>query len=281
MSVLLETTARPLSLRRVRISGLTIAGGLVLAILVLAAALAPVIANWGPTEIDFKAQLVGPGSPGHLLGTDDNGMDIFSRLLFAARLDLGIAVAAVGIAVLFGSVLGASVGYVGGWLDELAMRVMDVFQSFPAFVLALGMATMLGTSTVNLIVVIALANTPSYVRLMRSEVRGVREQGWVEAAHCAGLGRAHILFRQVLPNSLRPVLVIAPLNCGWAILMLAGLSFVGLGVRLPTPEWGAMIAAGADDLVGGQWWTSVFPGLMLLVAVLGFNLVGEGLQERQ
>jgi peptide/nickel transport system permease protein len=281
VSVVTETAPRPLRWRRAHVGGLTAAGGAILATVTVAAVLAPWIANWGPTTIDFDAQLVGPGSPGHLLGTDHNGMDIFSRLLYAARLDLGIAVAAVVIAVLVGGVIGACVGYMGGWLDELTMRTTDVFQSFPAFVLALGVATMLGTSTVNLIVVIAVVNTPSYVRLMRAEVRGVREEGWVDAARCAGLGWGHILFRQVIPNSLRPILVIAPLNCGWAILMLAGLSFVGLGVALPTPEWGAMIATGADDLVGGQWWTSVFPGLVLFVTVLGFNLVSEGLQGKK
>jgi peptide/nickel transport system permease protein len=267
--------------RRVRVGGLTAVGGTVLLLVALAALLAPFIASWQPTTIDFNATLVGPGAAHHPLGTDHNGMDMLSRLLFAARLDLGIAVAAVAIAATVGSTLGGIVGYVGGWLDEVTMRVMDVFQSFPAFVLALAVATMLGTSTVDLIAVIALVNAPSYVRLMRAEVRSVREEGWVEAARCAGLSWPHILFRQVVPNSLRPVFVIAPLNCGWAILTLAGLSFVGLGVKLPTPEWGAMIALGADDIVSGQWWTSVLPGLFLFVSVLGFNLLSEGLQSRR
>lgn len=265
--------------RRRPIHGLTAAGVIVLLLVAAAAVLAPFIAGWRPTSIDFNAQLVGPGSPGHPLGTDHNGMDVLSRLLFAARLDLGVAVASVAVAAGIGGTLGALVGYAGGWLDEVTMRVMDVFQSFPAFVLALGVATMLGSSTLNLIEVIALVNAPSYVRLMRSEVRSLREAGWVEAARCSGLGWPHILFRQVIPNSLRPVYVIAPLNCGWAILMLAGLSFVGLGVKLPTAEWGAMIASGADDMVSGQWWTSVLPGLFLFVAVLGFNLTSEGLQS--
>jgi peptide/nickel transport system permease protein len=267
--------------RRVAFGGLTVAGAVILLLVAAGAVFAPFIASWRPTTIDFNATLVGPGSPHHALGTDHNGMDILSRLLFGARLDLGIAVAAVAIAATIGSVIGGLVGYAGGWLDEVAMRVMDVFQSFPAFVLALAVATMLGTSTIDLIAVIALVNTPSYVRLMRAEVRTVREEGWVEAARCSGLSRSHILFRQVIPNSLRPVFVIAPLNCGWAILTLAGLSFVGLGVRLPTPEWGAMIALGADDMVSGQWWTSVLPGLFLFVSVLGFNLLSEGLQARR
>jgi peptide/nickel transport system permease protein len=279
MSSVLQAAALPR--RWTRIGGLTLAGGIVLVLLAAAAVLAPVIAEWRPTTIDFNAQLVPPGSPHHLLGTDDNGMDMLSRLLYASRLDLGVAVAAVAIAASVGGGLGACVGYLGGWLDEVAMRVVDVFQSFPAFVLALGVSTMVGTSTLDLIGVLALVAGPGYVRLMRSEVRGVREEGWVEAARCAGLSWPHILFRQVIPNALRPVFVIAPLNCGWAILTLAGLSFVGLGVRLPTAEWGAMIAAGADDLVGGQWWTSMLPGLFLFVAVLGFNLTSEGLQSKR
>jgi len=267
--------------RRKAIGGLTVVGGALLLLVGVGAILAPFLASWRPTTIDFNASLVGPGSPHHPLGTDHNGMDILSRLLFAARLDLGIAVAAVAVAASVGSAVGGLVGYVGGWVDEVAMRVMDVFQSFPAFVLALAVATILGTSTVDLIGVIALVNAPGYVRLMRAEVRTVREEGWVEAARCAGLGWMHVLFRQVIPNSLRPVFVIAPLNCGWAILTLAGLSFVGLGVKLPTPEWGAMIALGADDMVSGQWWTSVLPGLLLFVSVLGFNLLSEGLQSRR
>jgi peptide/nickel transport system permease protein len=159
------------------------------------------------------------------------------------------------------------------------MRVMDIFQSFPAFVLALAVAAILGTGTGNLIFVIALVNAPGYVRLMRAEVRSTREHGYVEAARAAGQTSLDVLLRQVVPNSLRPILVVAPLNCGWAILTLAGLSFLGLGVQVPEPEWGAMIATGADDLVSGKWWTSVAPGLLLFVTVLAFNLLSEGGQS--
>jgi peptide/nickel transport system permease protein len=168
------------------------------------------------------------------------------------------------------------VGYLGGWLDEVAMRVVDVFQSFPAFVLALAVVAVLGNDLVNLVEVLALVSAPGYVRLMRTEVRSAREHGWVEAARAAGMSWPSILFRQVIPNTLRPVLVIAPLNCGWTILTLAGLSFLGLGVQLPEAEWGAMIATGANQLVSGEWWTSVIPGLALLVTVLAFNLTSEG-----
>jgi peptide/nickel transport system permease protein len=254
--------------------------GAAIVLVVAAASLAaPLLSRWGPTDIDFAAIDVGPGAPGHPLGTDLNGMDLWSRVLYAGRLDLGVAVAAVAIAVALGGVLGAAIGYAGGWVDEVGMRVIDVVQSFPAFVLALAVATLLGRGTINLIVVIALVNAPSYVRLMRAEVRSTREHGYVEAARCAGESELSILFRHVFPNSVRPLLVIAPLNCGWAILTLAGLSFLGLGVQIPEPEWGAMIAAGAEQVVSGRWSTSVVPGVALFVTVLGFNLLGEGLLD--
>jgi peptide/nickel transport system permease protein len=251
---------------------------LLLALVVLAAG-APLFSHWGATQIDFSSTDVRPGVHGHLLGTDNNGMDIWARILYAGRIDLGIAVAAVAIAVSIGSVLGGLIGYVGGWVDEIAMRAMDIVQSFPAFVLALAVATLVGQSFLHLVGVLAFVNGPSYVRLMRSEVRSTREHGYVEAARCAGETNRSILFRHVIPNSLRPSLVVAPLNCGWAILTLTGLSFLGLGVKIPQAEWGAMIANGTDDLVQNHWWPSVIPGIALFVSVLAFNLLGEGLLD--
>jgi peptide/nickel transport system permease protein len=259
---------------------LTVAGIMLLCVIVALALLAPVISQWGPTEIDFNYILSPPGSPGHPLGTDKNGMDILSRILYAARIDVGIALASVAIAASVGSTFGAIVGFVGGWVDDIAMRVVDVFQSFPAFIFALGVAVVVGTSIPSLITLLAIVNAPSYVRIMRAEVRAVKEHGWVEAARCSGLSSFDILFRQVVPNSLRPVLVIAPLNCGWVILLLAALSFVGLGIPVPDAEWGAMISAGTDEIATGQWWTSVVPGVMLFLTVLAFSLASEGAQSR-
>jgi peptide/nickel transport system permease protein len=258
---------------------LALVGGLLLVALVVLGAGAPLFTHWGSTEIDFSAIDTAPGVHGHLLGTDQNGMDIWSRILYAIRIDLGIAVASVAIAVSIGTVVGGLIGYIGGWLDEIGMRTMDVIQSFPAFVLALAVAALLGRGLINLVAVIALVNAPSYVRLMRSEVRSTREHGYVEAARSAGETNASILFRHVIPNSLRPSLVVAPLNCGWAILTLAGLSFLGLGVQIPEAEWGAMISTGSDDLVRHHWWPSVVPGVALFVSVLAFNLLGEGLLD--
>jgi peptide/nickel transport system permease protein len=262
------------------LSPLSIFGIVLLCVIVVLAAAAPLITKWGPTEIDFNYILSPPGTPDHLLGTDRNGMDILSRILYAARIDVGIALASVAIAASVGSAIGAVIGFVGRWFDDIAMRVVDVFQSFPAFIFALGVAVVVGTSTPSLIALLAIVNAPSYVRIMRAEVRAVKEHGWVEAARCSGLSSTNILFRQVVPNSLRPVLVIAPLNCGWVILLLAALSFVGLGVPVPEAEWGAMISAGTEEIATGQWWTSVVPGVMLFLTVLGFSLASEGAQSR-
>ncbi|MFE9657025.1 ABC transporter permease [Micromonospora sp. NPDC006431] len=254
-------------------------GAAILTVVVVAAVFAPLLSSWGETEIDPASTLAAPGG-GHLLGTDGNGMDIWSRVLYAARLDLGIAVAAVALAVVAGTLLGLVAGYRGGWLDDVLMRVVDIFQAFPTFILALAVAALLGNGPLNLVLTIAAVNAPAYARLVRAEVRTLRELPFVDAAVTSGASTAGILWRHLLPNSLTPVRVIAPLNCGWAMLTLAGLSFLGLGVSIPAAEWGAMISLGAADVVGGRWWTSVPPGLALLVCVLGFSLLGEGLQER-
>jgi peptide/nickel transport system permease protein len=258
---------------------LALVGGLLLLVIVVLGGGAPLFTHWGSTQIDFNSIDTPPGVHGHLLGTDMNGMDVWARTLYGARIDLGVAVASVAIAVAVGGVLGGLIGYVGGWVDELGMRAMDIIQSFPAFVLALVVAALLGRGLFDLIVVLALVSAPSYVRVMRSEVRATREHGYVEAARSAGEPSTSILFRHVIPNSLRPLLVVAPLNCGWSILTLAGLSFLGLGVQIPTAEWGAMISGGSDDLVRNHWWPSVVPGVALFLSVLAFNLLGEGILD--
>ena len=254
-------------------------GAGILVVAVLAALLAPLLSSWGPTEIDPAGTLAAPGN-GHLLGTDGNGMDVWSRVLHAARIDLGIAVCAVALAVVIGTVLGLLAGYLGGWFDDVMMRIVDIFQAFPTFILALAVAALLGNGFINLVITIAAVNAPAYARLVRAEVRTLREMPYVDAAKTSGASTAGILWRHLLPNSLTPVRVIAPLNCGWAMLTLAGLSFLGLGITVPTAEWGSMISLGTSDVVAGRWWTSVPPGLALLVCVLGFSLLGEGLQER-
>ncbi|MCH8111872.1 MAG: ABC transporter permease, partial [Proteobacteria bacterium] len=245
----------------------------------LGAAFAPLLSAWGPEDIDFSAFLVAPG-PGHIMGTDGNGMDIWSRILYAARIDLGVALGAVALAVCVGSLIGGLVGYIGGWVDEIAMRITDIVQAFPAFILALTVSAMFGGGLFKLTLVIGFIFAPAYIRIMRGEIRALRERTFVEAAECSGNTRFQILVRHLFPNALTPLLVIAPLNCGWAMLTLAGLSFLGLGVPIPEAEWGAMISAGAADVVGGRWWTSIYPGMALFISVLSFNLIGEGFLER-
>lgn len=258
---------------------MVLTGLAILACVALAAIFAPWLTRWGPEEMDMLYFLEGP-MRGHWLGTDANGMDVLSRILHGARIDLGVAIASVAIAVTLGTLVGLVFGYAGGWLDQVGMRVLDMFQAFPVFILALAVAAILGNSMINLILTIGFINAPPYARLIRAEVLSLRSRTFVEAAEAAGNSHISMLFRHLLPNALTPILVIAPLNCGWAILMLASLSFVGLGVPVPGAEWGAMISAGAADIVGGRWWTATFPGIALFITVLGFNLVGEGLQEK-
>jgi len=258
---------------------LILVGGSIIVLMSLISIFAPWITLWSPTEIDFSAFLAEPSSK-HWFGTDGNGMDVWSRIAHGARLDLSIGIASVLIAVCLGGLIGAVVGYIGGWVESIAMRFTDILQAFPPFILALTVSAMFGRDFIHLVLAIGLVFTPAYIRLMRSEVRAVRERMFIEAAECAGNNMMRILFRHLLPNSLRPLLVIAPLNCGWAMLTLAGLSFLGLGVPIPEAEWGSMISTGAADVVGGRWWTSVFPGLVLFLSVLGFNLIGEGFLER-
>lgn len=258
--------------------GLVIAGASILAVVVIAWLLSPLITAWGPTQVDPSATLAPPGGS-HLLGTDLNGMDVWSRTLHAVPVDLGVAVLAVAIAAAAGSVIGIASGFAGRWMDDTVMRVADIMQAFPTFILALAVAALVGQSTFNLVVVLAVVYTPAYARIARAEVRTVRELPYVDAARLSGIGTAAILRRHVLPNSLAPVRVLAPLNCGWAMLTLAGLSFVSLGVPVPQPEWGAMISLGSSDIVQGIWWTSLPPGLALLACVLAFSMIGEGLQD--
>ncbi|MBK0417487.1 ABC transporter permease [Leucobacter sp. CSA1] len=255
-------------------------GAALVGLVALFAVLAPWVSPWGPVEIDAEAIRSAP-SGDHPLGTDVNGMDVLSRLAYAARVDLLVAIVAVALAVAGGAILGVTTGYAGGWFDAVVMRLLEIVQSFPTFILALAVAALLGPGVVNLTIVVAIVSVPSYARLIRAEVRTVRELAYVDAARTSGISTLAVLVRHVLPNSLTAVRIVAPLNVGWAMLALAGLSFLGLGVPIPEPEWGAMISQGTSDLVSGRLWTTVPPGLFLVICVLGFSLLGEGLQERE
>ncbi len=254
-----------------------VAFGLFAALLLLAA-LGPWVAPHDPLASDAARALQAP-SARHWFGTDQVGRDILSRVVVAARLDLVIALGAVALSFAIGSTLGASAGYFGGWTDRIVTRVTDTIMAFPLFVLAMGIVAALGNTLANIVYATAIINLPFYARMARAEVNVRREAGFVDAARLAGNGHARVLAVHVFPNCLPPMMVQASLNLGWAILNAAGLSFIGLGVRPPTPEWGIMVAEGAAFIVSGEWWIALFPGLALMLAVFCFNLLGDGLRD--
>ena len=220
-----------------------------------------------------------PPSAAHWAGTDQLGRDIFSRLIAATRLDLTIAASAVGLSFVVGAVIGALCGYAGGRADRWVGRLVDVVMAFPLFVLAMALVAALGNRVENIIIATALINLPFYIRFARAEVNVRRHAGWVEAARAGGESHLSIVIFYLLPNILPAMAVQISLNLGWAILNAAGLSFLGLGVQAPTPEWGIMVAEGARFISTGQWWLVAFPGLALMLAVLCFNLLGDGLRD--
>lgn len=248
------------------------------AVLLAAAVFGPLLAPYDPLATDAAVALQGPSSA-HWFGTDALGRDVFSRTLVATRLDLLISVAAVAISFAIGSVLGAVAGYWGGWLDIGLSRVLDTIMAFPLFVLAMGIVAAMGNTVENIVYATAIINVPFYARLVRAEVNIRREAGFALAAKLAGNSDVRVLALHIFPNALPPMMVQVSLNLGWAILNAAGLSFIGLGVRPPTAEWGIMVAEGANFIVSGEWWLAIFPGLCLMFAVFTFNLLGDGLRD--
>jgi peptide/nickel transport system permease protein len=219
-----------------------------------------------------------PPSAQHWLGTDRAGLDVFSRLISAPRIDLTIGLSASILGALIGTPLGVVSGYVRGGMGALVARVFDVIQCLPPFIVAMSLVSFSGQSVQNVIVVLALLTSPIYVRLVRSKVNAIKQRKFVEAATCLGNSRWRIIFHHLLPNSLEPVLIMMPVNVGWAVLMAAGLSFVGAGIRPPAPEWGSMISLGAPLIMTGQWWIALFPGLAIGICVLGLALLANALE---
>lgn len=251
---------------------------LMLFFFIITAILGPYLVPYDPLETNAKIALQ-PPSIEHLFGTDNLGRDVFSRVIVATRLDLTISVLAVLMSFMIGSFLGTLAGYWGGWLDVFLSRILDTIMAFPLFVLAMGIVAALGNTIENIIYATAIINIPFYARLVRAEVNIRREASFVHAAKMAGNSEFKILAIHIFPNTLPPMMVQVSLNLGWAILNAAGLSFIGLGVRPPTPEWGIMVAEGANFIVSGEWWLALFPGLWLMLAVLTFNLLGDGLRD--
>jgi peptide/nickel transport system permease protein len=231
-----------------------------------------------PLASDAAHALEGP-TAAHWFGTDEIGRDVFARTVVAARLDLAIALSAVALSFAIGSTLGTAAGFTGGLLDAAVTRITDTLMAFPLFLLAMAIVSALGNNTANVVYATAVVNLPFYIRMSRAEAARLRSAGFIEAARTGGLAGIPLLARHVYPNVLPPLAVQVSLNLGWAILNAAGLSFLGLGVRPPTPEWGIMVADGAALIVSGAWWVSVFPGLALMLTVLCFNLLGDGLRD--
>lgn len=221
-----------------------------------------------------------PHDPIHWFGTDSAGLDIFSRVLAAPRADVAIAVGANAFSLVMGSLIGLFAGMARPGFGALTMRVSDIVQAFPVFITGMVLVTLAGRSDLTIVVTLALLYTPIYIRLTRSEVLTQRSRGFVDAARALGRSEPWIALRHVLPNALAPAMIQASVTIGFAILMTAGLSFVGAGVRPPSPEWGLMIAAGANDIVQGDWWPSVFPGLAISITVFGYAAFGNGLERR-
>jgi peptide/nickel transport system permease protein len=247
-------------------------------LIVLAAVFGPYIVTHDPLASDTSVALK-PPSMQHWFGTDQLGRDVLSRVIVATRLDFFIAVASVALVFLMGGLAGVAAGFFGGWTDRIVGRIADTIMAFPLFVLAMGIVAALGNTVQNIILATAIVNFPLYARVARAEANVRREAGFVQAARLSGNGEARIVLAQVLPNIMPIMIVQMSLTMGYAILNAAGLSFIGLGVRPPTAEWGIMVAEGAAFMVSGEWWIAFFPGLALMIAVFCFNLLGDGLRD--
>ncbi len=264
--------------RRLSRNVLSLAALAIIGVIALAAVAAPVVLPYDPDEPDADHALEAPGRR-HWLGTDLYGRDQLTRIVYAGRVDLLVALAATAIALSVGTVLGAVTGYRGGWIDQILMRVVDTIQAFPSFILAMGVAAALGNSVTNIVIAIAITHVPIYGRLIRGEMLRAREMEYAEAARTVGNRERRIIFHHLLPNCFPPVIVQATLAMGFAILTVAALSYIGLGIRPPTSEWGAMTAEGAGYVVSGEWWIFLFPGVAIMATVLSFNLVGDALRD--
>jgi peptide/nickel transport system permease protein len=271
---------RPAGLRVRRTLGrypLGVVGGALIALLVLVALFAPLLAPFDAETGDFLSTS-SPPSGEHPLGTDQLGRDVLSRILFGARISLQVGVVAVAIATAIGTVVGLVSGYLGGWVDMIIQRVLEVMQAFPGLVLALALVAGLGPDIKNVMIAVGIATSPSLARIVRASVLSITQNTYIEAARSVGASGSGIVIRHVLPNVAAPIIVVATAGLGGAILVEASLSFLGLGPPPPAPSWGSMLND-SRLAVGAAWWSAVFPGLAISLAVFGFNLLGDALRD--
>ncbi len=250
--------------------------------IILAFALLAIFHGWAMPHDPVRAyptEVLKPPSVRFWFGTDGNGMDVFSRVIYGTLYAFGIALPSVAIGLLLGVPIGLWTGYRGGMFDETTMRVIDALRVFPIIILALAIVAATGQSLVNVIFVIGLIDAPIFVRVVRAEVLALRSSNFVEAARALGNPTWRILFVHLLPNALRGAIAQTSVRAAWAVRISATLAFLGVGIQQPTPEWGAMIRQGAEFIVTGQWWVAMFPGCALILLVLGFNMFGDGAQD--
>ncbi len=265
------------SLRKIRKNRLALFGFFIVGLLVFMAVFAPLIAPYSPTKMSLRDRL-SPPSASHLFGTDDTGRDILSRVIYGSRITLRICLVVVGLTLGIGTLLGVLSGYIGGWIDEMIMRLTDVFLAFPALILAMAIAAALGPSLENAIIAMVVIWWPRYARVARGQVLAIREIDYVTAARALGASSSRIMLYHILPNCTSPIVVQATLDLGEVVLTAATLSFIGFGAQPPVPEWGAMISVGRN-FIRDYWWYPTFPGLAILVTVMGFNLLGDAVRD--
>lgn len=263
--------------RRLRKNRLAMLGLVVVLLLIGMALFASSIAPYSYEDQDLLEAFEGP-SKAHWFGTDEFGRDIFSRVVYGSRISLQVGLVAVSFSILIGGFLGALAGYYGGWIDNLIMRIMDILFSVPQLLLAISVAASLGPGLFNLMIAVGISSVPQYARLVRASVLSIREQEFIEAAKSIGARDLKIIFRHILPNCMAPIIVQGTLGVAFAILTAAGLSFIGLGIQPPIPEWGAMLSGGREYIRDNAYMT-MFPGLAIMITILALNFLGDGLRD--
>ena len=261
------------SRRLVLVAGLTM-----LAVAIVAILAAPLLVSVSPTTIDALHPLAPPLSPGHLLGTDQFGRDLLARILYGGRIDLAIAFGATSVTLVFGTMVGLVAGYLGGWVDNLLMRIVDLFFAFPFLVLIIAIIAMLGPSDFNMFVAIWITSWVSYARIMRAQAVVAKKQQYVLAARALGYSRTRVMLRHILPNTASAVIIFSMVDAVGNIILAASLGFLGLGAQPPTPEWGTMISDGQSYILS-SWWLATIPGLAIVFVGVAFSLIGDGLAD--